>query len=107
MLACEAGIIPVVLGGESTVLDSGRRRRFHSKSQRMAIAARDGRCTAGGCDYPPGLCHVHHDPPWAAGGTTDVTHARLLCPKHHHRAHDPDYLVSKLPNGKIRLNRRT
>ena len=31
-MACEAGIIPVVLGGKSEVLDVGRKRRFHTKA---------------------------------------------------------------------------
>ena len=31
MLACEAGIIPFVLGGASQVLDAGRERRFHTR----------------------------------------------------------------------------
>ena len=35
-LACEAGIIPAVLGGKSQVLDLGRKRRFHSEAQRIA-----------------------------------------------------------------------
>ncbi|MFA6299223.1 MAG: DUF222 domain-containing protein, partial [Nocardioides sp.] len=32
-LACEAGIIPVVLGGKSEPLDVGRKRRFHTTAQ--------------------------------------------------------------------------
>ena len=35
-LACEAGIIPAVLGGKSQVLDLGRTRRFHTGAQRIA-----------------------------------------------------------------------
>jgi hypothetical protein len=107
MLACEAHIIPMVLGGDSVVLDSGRKRRFHTRAQRRAIVVQQGHCTADGCDYPPGLCHVHHDVPWAKGGTTNVQDARLLCPKHHHRAHDPDYTTTKLPGGGVRFTRRT
>ncbi|HEY1116426.1 MAG TPA: DUF222 domain-containing protein [Acidimicrobiales bacterium] len=106
-MACEAGILPLVLGGKSEVLDAGRTRRFHSKTQRIAIAARDKHCTADGCDWPPGLCHTHHDPSWATGGTTDIDHARLLCPKHHARAHDPAFTVTKLPGGKVAFTRRT
>ncbi|HYF71957.1 MAG TPA: DUF222 domain-containing protein, partial [Nocardioides sp.] len=94
-MACEAGILPLVLGGDSVVLDAGRTRRFHSKTQRIAIAQRDKHCTADGCDWPPGLCHTHHDPSWASGGTTDIDHARLLCPRHHARAHDPNYEMAK------------
>jgi hypothetical protein len=88
-LACEAGIIPVVLGGKSQVLDLGRSRRYHSKAQRVAIAMRDRHCTAQGCDAPPALCHVHHDIPWALGGRTSVKDGRLLCPRHHRAVHDP------------------
>ena len=51
-LACRAGIVPAVLGGNGQVLDLGRTRRFHSKAQRVAMAARDGGCTAEGCDWP-------------------------------------------------------
>ena len=106
-MACEAGILPLVLGGDSVVLDAGRTRRFHSKTQRIAIAQRDQHCTAEGCDWPPGLCHVHHDPFWAHGGTTDIEHARLLCPQHHARAHDPAYTMAKLPGGRVAFTRRT
>jgi len=88
-LACQAGIIPAVLGGASQVLDLGRKTRFHTVPQRVALASRDGGCTAEGCDWPPGMCHAHHDRPWHHGGSTDVKSGRLLCPRHHTLAHDP------------------
>lgn len=88
-LACEAGIIPMVLGGKSQVLDVGRRRRFHTKAQRLAIAQRDKTCTAPGCDAPPGRCQVHHVIPWSRGGPTTVKDGRLYCSAHHAMAHDP------------------
>ena len=88
-LACEAGIIPMVLGGQSQVLDVGRRRRFHTRAQRLAIAQRDKHCTAPGCDTPPSRCHVHHVIPWSQGGTTTVTDGRLYCSAHYAMAHDP------------------
>ena len=100
-------MIPAVLGGRSEVLDLGRTRRFHSKAQRIALALEQGGCTAEGCDWPPGMCHAHHDTPWHRGGTTDVQNGRLLCPRHHARAHDPTYETSKLPEGRIRFHRRT
>ncbi|MGZ4447672.1 MAG: DUF222 domain-containing protein [Nocardioides sp.] len=105
-LACEAGIIPAVLGGTSQVLDLGRKRRFYSEAQRIALALEQGGCTADGCDWPPGLCHAHHDLRWADGGPTDKRHGRLLCPKHHARAHDPAYTLAKLPGGKVAFTRR-
>jgi Domain of unknown function (DUF222) len=68
-LACEAGIIPAVLGGKSEILDLGRTRRFHTTAQRHALARRDGGCTAEGCDLPPSACHAHHHHPWATAAT--------------------------------------
>ena len=64
-LACEAGIIPAVLGGESQVLDLGRKTRFHHQAQRIALAIEAGGCQVEGCDWPPGLCHMHHPIPWS------------------------------------------
>ncbi|MEP9361570.1 DUF222 domain-containing protein [Nocardioides sp. CN2-186] len=106
-LASQAGIIPVVLGGRSEVLDVGRKKRFHTKAQRLALMIRDQRCTADGCDWPPGMCHAHHDHLWSQGGPTDVEHGRLLCPRHHARAHDPTFEMTKLPGGKVAFHRRT
>ena len=88
-LACEAGIIPAVLGSQSQVLDLGRTTRFHTKTQRIALTIEQGGCTTEGCDWPPGMCHAHHDQPWSQGGDTCVKNGRLLCPRHHARAHDP------------------
>ncbi len=106
-LACEAGLIPVVLGGQSQVLDLGRQTRFHTKAQRIAMGLRDGGCTAQGCDWPPGLCHAHHNIAWSQGGHTTVEDGRLLCPHHHTRAHDPAYETTHLPGGKVAFTRRT
>ena len=47
-LACTAGIIPVVLGGKSQVLDVGRKRRLHNETMRITMGVRDGGCTAAG-----------------------------------------------------------
>ena len=38
-LACNAGLLPVVLGGASVPLDLGRQERFYSEAQRTALAA--------------------------------------------------------------------
>ncbi len=106
-LACGAGIIPVVLGGTSQPLDVGRKRRFHTTAQRLALGLRDGGCTTEGCDRPPALCHAHHDQPWSRGGDTDVKTGRLLCPRHHTLAHDRRYQLKTSPNGKVTFSRRT
>jgi hypothetical protein len=61
-LACQAGVIPTVyqrlLGGRSVVLDMGRRSRFHTEHQRIALDLEQGGCTADGCDRPAGWCQV-------------------------------------------------
>ena len=106
-LACEAGIIPAVLGSKSQVLDLGRTTRFHTNAQRIALTVEQGGCTAEGCDAPPAMTHAHHDQPWSAGGATSVRNGRLLCSYHHARAHDTAYTMTKLPEGKIRFHRRT
>jgi hypothetical protein len=105
-LACRAGVIPVVLGGKSQPLDIGRKGRFHTKTQRIALGLRDGGCTAVGCDRPPSMTHAHHDTPWSRGGSTSVRDGRLLCPRHHTLAHDPGYAATIQPDNKVSFHRR-
>ena len=107
-IACRAGIIPLVMGGPSVVLDAGRKRRFHSETQRLAMGVRDGGCTAAGCDAPPAFCHAHHDEtPWSRNGGTSAEKGRLLCPKHHRLIHDATFQHSLDKHGKVRFARRT
>lgn len=106
-LACSAGIIPVVLGGDSEPLDLGRTRRLFSPGQRKALALRDRVCRAEGCTIPATWCEAHHVDPWSRGGRTDLDAGVLLCSWHHHRAHDNGYRTQRLPNGDVRFTRRT
>jgi hypothetical protein len=105
-MSCNAGLIPAVLGGDSQPLDLGRLARLFDHYQRLAMAIRDGGCTSEGCDRPPAWCEAHHDHHWADGGTTDLDKGRLLCPFHHHLAHDNRYHMQRLTNGKVRFTRR-
>ena len=59
-LACQARIIPVVLGREGEVLDLGRSARLFSPAQRKALAIRDRECTTDGCSIPAAWCEAHH-----------------------------------------------
>ncbi|WP_447645564.1 DUF222 domain-containing protein [Nocardioides zeae] len=106
-LACDAGIIPAVLGTSSEVLDLGRTARFHTKAMRTAMAIRDGGCVAEGCDRPPHQTQAHHLTEWSKGGHTNVDDGCLLCDQHHRQVHDPIYLVERLGTGKLRFTRRT
>jgi hypothetical protein len=107
-LACTGGLLPVVLGGAGEVLDLGRTRRLFSPAQRKAMAVRDRRCRAEGCDIPAAWCEAHHAAdPWSKGGRTDLADGVLLCSFHHHRAHDVRWDASRLPTGDVRYRRRT
>ena len=105
-LACTARIIPVVLDGRSQVLDIGRARRFFTRAQVIALGIRDKGCAAEGCNWPPWLCHAHHWTRWSDGGGTDLRNGGLLCPRHHTRAHDPTYELTRHPNGRVSFHRR-
>lgn len=106
-LACTAGILPMVLDGASRPLDLGRSKRLFSPGQRKAMAVRDTTCRAEGCDVPAAWCEGHHLTRWARGGRTDLADGALLCPFHHHRAHDRRYDLTRMPGGDFRFHRRT
>jgi hypothetical protein len=106
-LACEAQILPVVLGGTSEPLDLGRTRRLFTPAQRKAIRLRDARCRAEGCDIEAAWTEIHHRDAWSTGGPTDVSNGTCLCGHHHRRIHDPNYDHSYLPSGDVRFHRRT
>ena len=44
--------------------------------------------------------------PWSEGGNTDLDDGKLLCPFHHHRAHDPGWITHHHPNGSTTFTRR-
>jgi hypothetical protein len=106
-LACNADLVPAVLGGKAQPLHLGRARRLFSKEQRLALGIRDGHCRARGCDIPAAWTEAHHKRAWCRGGKTDLDDGVLLCPWHHHRAHDPAFDTEHLPNGDVRFARRT
>lgn len=82
-IACDAEVLPVVLGGRSEVLDVGRAQRLVTPAIRTALTLRDGGCVFPGCDKTPGECHAHHLVPWYAGGRTSLDNLVLVCPHHH------------------------
>ena len=98
-LACDAGVLPVVLGGDGKVLDVGRQKRLFTVAQRIALAHRDGGCAFPGCDRPPGWTEAHHMRPWAAGGSTDLADGVLLCARHHRTIHHTGWDVRPSHDG--------
>jgi hypothetical protein len=98
-LACNAGILPVVMDGESKILDIAPTRRLHDRFQRHAIVKRDGGCCWKGCDRPPAWCEVHHPEPYGDGGPTTVDNGALFCFLHHHLLHDAGWYARMAPDG--------
>ncbi|HEY0000716.1 MAG TPA: DUF222 domain-containing protein [Actinoplanes sp.] len=88
-MACDARILPIVLGGAGQVLDAGRSRRLASGPLRRALVTRDRGCTFPACDRPSRWCDAHHLRQWANGGPTDLDNLTLLCRHHHRILHDP------------------
>lgn len=88
-LACDAHLIPMVLGTHSQPLDVGRAARYFTEPIRAALVERDKGCAFPGCDATPTVCHTHHIIPWWNQGTTTLDNGLLVCP-HHHRLVEPD-----------------
>ncbi|WP_181313236.1 HNH endonuclease signature motif containing protein [Nocardioides campestrisoli] len=106
-MACQAQVVPAVLGSDSVPLDLGRATRFFTVQQRDAKTLTQHTCGAEGCSIPSTWCEAHHArDPWAAGGGSDLADLEFLCSWHHHRAHDPGYTTTRMPNGDVRFRRR-
>jgi hypothetical protein len=86
-LACDAAIIPMVLGSRGEVLNQGRRIYQPTTAQRHAVAIRDRHCAFPGCRRPAKWTEVHHIVPFPLG-PTDLDNLVLLCDKHHHLVHE-------------------
>ncbi|WP_406831917.1 DUF222 domain-containing protein [Pedococcus sp. KACC 23699] len=100
-IACDAGIVPAVLGKDGEVLDLGRRFRLFTSAQLRALWLRDGGCTFPDCRVPASWCDGHHLRHWVDGGTTDLGNAALLCGRHHTAVHRKGYL-GELVDGGVR-----
>jgi hypothetical protein len=92
-LACDAHLIPMVLGGDGQILDVGQARRLFTGPLRRALAVRDGGCAFPGCDRPPRWCDAHHIQAWTAGGKTALNNGVLLCGYHHRLIHRGEWEV--------------
>jgi Domain of unknown function (DUF222)/HNH endonuclease len=90
-LACDARVLPLVLGSQGQILDAGRSRRLAHGPLRRALAVRDGGCAFPDCDRPPRWCDAHHLKPWTEGGSTSLDNLVLVCRHHHRLLHEPDH----------------
>ena len=93
-MACDASIIPAVLGPEVGAAGPGPDRRLVTPRLCMALYLRDRGCTFPGCSRPPSWCDAHHCRHWCDGGPTDLTNMALLCPRHHTIVHQKGYTAT-------------
>ena len=86
-VACEAALVPHVLGTAGEVVDLGRVARLFTRAQRRLLWRRDRGCSYPGCTAPASWARAHHVWHWADGGPSDVDNAALLCQRHHTVVH--------------------
>ncbi len=96
-LACDAELIPAVLGTHGEVLDLGRLRRPVTTAIWTALMLRDRHCTFPACRRPPLMCHAHHLTHWANGGETNLDNLALLCGHHHRVIHHSPWQIRLNP----------
>lgn len=93
-LACDAHVIPVVLGSASQPLDIGRATRIVPPSMRRALVGRDDACAFPGCDRQAAWAEAHHIVHWSDGGDTALSNLVLLCLEHHNAVHHHGWSVA-------------
>lgn len=99
-LACDAQVIPAILGSAGEPLELGRKARTATTAQVAALWLRDGGCTFPGCDRPASWCEAHHLRHWLDGGPTDLDNLALLCGRHHTLVHQQHY-VGRIRDGQV------
>nr|WP_042194543.1 HNH endonuclease signature motif containing protein [Kibdelosporangium sp. MJ126-NF4]CEL21395.1 putative HNH endonuclease domain protein [Kibdelosporangium sp. MJ126-NF4]CTQ96038.1 putative HNH endonuclease domain protein [Kibdelosporangium sp. MJ126-NF4] len=92
-LACDAHVLPVVMGGESKPLDIAVPAYVVPAHIRRGLVLRDRGCAFPSCDRPASVCHSHHVTPWLQGGPTVLGNLVLLCGQHHRLLHRSDWSV--------------
>ncbi|WP_458780766.1 HNH endonuclease signature motif containing protein [Arthrobacter sp. D3-16] len=97
-IACDADIIPALLGTHSEILDLGRKTRLFTPTQRQALTARDQGCTFPNCTIPAPWCEAHHITYWSHGGPTTPNNGTLLCSAHHHLIHKEQWTIITINN---------
>ncbi|GIJ55811.1 HNH endonuclease [Virgisporangium aurantiacum] len=105
-LACDARVLPAVLGGAGEVLDIGAETETVTQGLRRAVELRDRGCRFPGCDLVAAECEAHHLVHWAQGGQSIVDNVALLCPYHHGLVHEGGWQITRDPyTGTVRARR--
>lgn len=98
-MACDAAIIPTVLGSNDEILSIGRKERLFTPSQRKALYHRDQGCSFPHCTIPATWCDAHHVVHWLDHGATDLDNGALLCPRHHTHVHSKNLTATVTTTG--------
>lgn len=101
-IACDAGIIPVLLGSDGQPLDHGRMARACPPGLRRLLDLRDQGCVFPHCGRRTVDCDAHRIQHWADGGPTSERNLCLLCPHHHRQIHRQHWQLS-LTGDQVRL----
>ncbi|WP_364398832.1 HNH endonuclease signature motif containing protein [Pseudarthrobacter sp. LMD1-1-1.1] len=96
-VACDADIIPALLGTTGEILDLGRKTRLFTPAQRTALTTRDQGCAFPNCTTPAPWCEAHHITYWSHGGPTTTNNGVLLCSHHHHLVHKEQWTITTTP----------
>ena len=103
-IACDAGIIPIVLSGTGQPLDVGRAKRLATSLTNESPYAP---CTkrvppkAATCHSPGAKCTTSSR--FEHNGPTDLENLVPLCSKHHHLIHDGNWDLIRDPLNPIRV----
>ena len=97
-LVCDCALHRVLTKGRSAILDYGTSTRTIPAALWSALVIRDEHCRFPGCDRPSTWCEGHHIRWLTHGGTTELGNLVLLCSRHHHRLHEPDWGAKLLPD---------
>ena len=95
-LACDAELIPVVLGTADEVLDVGdARREFTVRTRRAAYLRDGGRCAFPNCRGQ--VVELHHIRFRRHGGPGTLDNAAWLCAFHHYLVHEGGWTLQRDP----------
>jgi hypothetical protein len=103
-LACSAGVLPMVLDGNSVPLDEGRAKRHATRWQRLGLRAQWDTCAIADCTVPFDWTEIHHLDPFNEDGhhgKTDLDNLIPACDHGHDLAHTPGWTIEKLVDGSV------
>ncbi len=97
-LLCDASVHRVLMSARSAILDYGTSTRTIPAPLWSALVIRDEHCRFPGCDRPSKWCEGHHVRWVTHGGATELSNLVMLCQRHHHLLHLPEWEAKLLPN---------